>query len=215
MSDDSNKLPPISPVELARIAPLDEASRLSSLSEDSLLRHHADKLVRPSPRRIGMRVGDALMLGAKNKSSTEKRDRFLWGPFNGPCLTGFAARQPGEGQPFRGRLEYHQMLHIPINDRRRKKVSGRFLAHNRLKPGARRRLANDIRDGRIEITDLTWKQLALLCRVSVPTIRKAADTVTSETLAQHFRRSSREEWRECGRTLGPAVVWDEMIAPLV
>lgn len=68
MSDDpNNRLPPISPVELARIASMDEASRLAGVSEDTLLRHHADKIVRPSPRRRGMRVGDALML-AQNKT---------------------------------------------------------------------------------------------------------------------------------------------------
>jgi hypothetical protein len=51
--------------ERKRLAPLAEASRLSGLSEDTLRRHHASKFVRLSPRRIAMRVEDALMLGSE------------------------------------------------------------------------------------------------------------------------------------------------------
>jgi hypothetical protein len=43
-----------------RFVTLAEASVLSTLSEDSLRRHHRDKIVRLTPRRDGMR--DALML---------------------------------------------------------------------------------------------------------------------------------------------------------
>ena len=57
-------LPPVAPIELRRIADLDEASRLSGLSVDTLKRHHANKIRRLSPRRLGMRVGDALALQA-------------------------------------------------------------------------------------------------------------------------------------------------------
>jgi hypothetical protein len=53
---------PLSSLELERIASLDEASRLSSLSEDTLVRRHGDKIIKLSPRRSGMRVRDALML---------------------------------------------------------------------------------------------------------------------------------------------------------
>ena len=49
-------------LELNRIASLQKASRLSGLSPDSLRRHHADRIVRLSPRRSGMRVIDALMI---------------------------------------------------------------------------------------------------------------------------------------------------------
>lgn len=51
-------------LELLRIAPMPEASRISSASEDNLCRNHRDKIVHISPRRIGMRVFDALMIGA-------------------------------------------------------------------------------------------------------------------------------------------------------
>jgi hypothetical protein len=51
------------PLDLLRIAPMPEAERLSSMSEDSLRRNHSDKIVKLSPRRTGMRVAHALMLG--------------------------------------------------------------------------------------------------------------------------------------------------------
>jgi hypothetical protein len=49
-------------IELLRVAPMAEAERLSGLSEDSLQRHHSDKIKKLSPRRRGMRVIDALMI---------------------------------------------------------------------------------------------------------------------------------------------------------
>jgi len=76
MSDDSpklyqlpNDLPKLTPTELNRIIPLSEASELSSLSEDTLCREHADKIIDLSPRRRGMRVGHALMLDRPKKSA--------------------------------------------------------------------------------------------------------------------------------------------------
>jgi len=69
MSDDIPfQLPQLSPLELNRIARMPECESLSGTSEDSLKRNHPDKIVRIGPRCIGTRVGDALMLGAKNKS---------------------------------------------------------------------------------------------------------------------------------------------------
>lgn len=49
-------------LELQRIVSLQEAERLSGMSVDTIKRRHADKLIRLSPRRLGIRVGDALML---------------------------------------------------------------------------------------------------------------------------------------------------------
>ncbi len=54
------KLPPDR--ELDRIITLQEAEKISSLSVDSWKRHHADKVVELSPRRLGVRLRDALML---------------------------------------------------------------------------------------------------------------------------------------------------------
>jgi len=63
-----NSGPPLGPaywVELQRIVDLKEASRLSGLSVDSIKRHHSDKITGLSPRRVGMRHRDALMLTQK------------------------------------------------------------------------------------------------------------------------------------------------------
>jgi len=49
-------------VERLRIISLGEAARLAGISEDGLRRHHSEKLIRLSPRRVGMRQGDALMI---------------------------------------------------------------------------------------------------------------------------------------------------------
>ncbi len=66
-ADDDFKLPPER--ELDRIISLQEAEKISSLSPNSLKRHHRDKIVDLSPRRLGMRLRDALMLSvAKRKS---------------------------------------------------------------------------------------------------------------------------------------------------
>ena len=50
------------PIELLRIVPPEEVERLSTLSWDSIKRHHRDKILHVSDRRVGMRVGHALML---------------------------------------------------------------------------------------------------------------------------------------------------------
>jgi hypothetical protein len=60
-TDGGFKLPPA--LELDRIISMQEAEEVSSLSVDSWKRHHADKLVELSPRRLGVRLRDALMLG--------------------------------------------------------------------------------------------------------------------------------------------------------
>jgi hypothetical protein len=51
-------------IELQRIVSLSEAARLSGLSKDGLQRHYPDKILQLSPRRLGMRVVDALLLAA-------------------------------------------------------------------------------------------------------------------------------------------------------
>jgi hypothetical protein len=52
----------LTPTELLRIVEMEEAARLSSLSTDTLVREHPDKIVKLSSRRNGMRVVHALML---------------------------------------------------------------------------------------------------------------------------------------------------------
>jgi hypothetical protein len=58
----ADELPNPTPIELNRIVSLAEASRLSSLSVDTLRDKFPEKIVRLSPKRAGMRVGHALML---------------------------------------------------------------------------------------------------------------------------------------------------------
>ena len=52
-------------IERLRIVPLAEAEKLSSLSREALQKHHASKIIQLGGRRLGMRLGDALMLSAK------------------------------------------------------------------------------------------------------------------------------------------------------
>jgi hypothetical protein len=47
-------------VEMQRVVSLAEASRLRAVSIDTLKRTQRDKILRLSPRRLGMRVFDAL-----------------------------------------------------------------------------------------------------------------------------------------------------------
>lgn len=49
-------------LELERVVPLPEVQRITSLSHDSLKRHHSDKIVNLSPRRIGMKLKHALQI---------------------------------------------------------------------------------------------------------------------------------------------------------
>jgi hypothetical protein len=49
-------------VELQRIVSFKEAIRLSGLSRDTLKRKYRDKIIKLSPRRLGMRLGDVLSL---------------------------------------------------------------------------------------------------------------------------------------------------------
>jgi hypothetical protein len=66
MPADSPHVPTPTWLDLERILPMKEASKVSGLSQDSLKRHHADKIIRLGPRRLGMRARHALMLGEGN-----------------------------------------------------------------------------------------------------------------------------------------------------
>jgi len=59
---DARTTNPLDWIELQRIVDLKEAARLSGLSVDSIKRHHGAKIIDLSPRRRGMRIGDALLL---------------------------------------------------------------------------------------------------------------------------------------------------------
>jgi hypothetical protein len=49
-------------LELERILELSEVEEITSLSIDSIKRHHRDKLVNLSPRRLGMKLRNALAI---------------------------------------------------------------------------------------------------------------------------------------------------------
>lgn len=48
--------------ELKRVAPIAEAEQFLGLSRDTLIRNHRDKLVRLSPRRLGIRWENVLAI---------------------------------------------------------------------------------------------------------------------------------------------------------
>lgn len=62
MSDSDKDDLPNWPVALLRIASSEEAEQLSTLSWDTITRNHPDKVIHLSKRRVGIRVGHALML---------------------------------------------------------------------------------------------------------------------------------------------------------
>jgi hypothetical protein len=59
MSDNIADVPLI---ERLRVVSIEEAASLANMSMDTIRRHHRDKFIKLSPRRIGMRLGDALRL---------------------------------------------------------------------------------------------------------------------------------------------------------
>jgi hypothetical protein len=68
-TDKNSALDSLPAVERLRIVSLAEAARLAGCSEDNLRRHHSAKLIRLSPRRLGMRLGHALMLDPDNSTA--------------------------------------------------------------------------------------------------------------------------------------------------
>jgi hypothetical protein len=52
----------VSTIELNRIIPISEAAALSSISPDGWYRHHKDKLIKLTEKRVGVRLRDALFI---------------------------------------------------------------------------------------------------------------------------------------------------------
>jgi transcriptional regulator GlxA family with amidase domain len=50
-------------IELRRVLPLEQVTEITNLSRDTLKRNFQDKIIRLSPRRLGMRLSDALAIG--------------------------------------------------------------------------------------------------------------------------------------------------------
>ena len=117
-------------------------------------------------------------------------------------------------------------------------VTGRNLAHVKRSVPERAFAGADLHLNRIGLTSPTIKQCARLVGVCVPyvaaavaiaddefgraavltdelTLLDATKATAAETLAEHFARTGPAEWTEAARAIGPALVWDHMIAPLV
>jgi hypothetical protein len=55
---------PLSPeIEMRRVLPLEQATEITNLSRDTLKRQFPHLILKLSPRRSGMRLGDALAIG--------------------------------------------------------------------------------------------------------------------------------------------------------
>jgi hypothetical protein len=97
-------------------------------------------------------------------------------------------------------------------------VTGQFLARTHLPKWARAHLAANIIDGKMAVTDLTDKQIAALCGISVAyayAVRAGKKPKPKPTLADRLASASPSERAEAAARLGPAVVWDTMISPLL
>jgi hypothetical protein len=108
-------------------------------------------------------------------------------------------------------------------------ISGRNLAHAQRSIRERALLAADLVAGRAIILPLTIVQAGAICGVSYPTItiaQAAGDDEDAraaflaghrhcETLAEHFHRASQSERIDAARQIGPGVIWDSMISPIV
>lgn len=116
------------------------------------------------------------------------------------------------------------------------KISGRNIAHVHRTVAERALLGADLHLDHVELISPTIKQCAILVGVCTqyvaaaviiaddPAVRAAVlagersilgAAKPSETLADHFVRTSPADWLEVARTIGPAVIWDTMISPLV
>jgi hypothetical protein len=100
------------------------------------------------------------------------------------------------------------------------RVTGQYLARNQLGKRPRARLAADISAGKVIVTDFTIKQLANICRVSIPYIakarqggRKLQDPVAR--LLRDWDTATSEQRVAFARIVGVDQVWDAMIAPVI
>jgi hypothetical protein len=93
-------------------------------------------------------------------------------------------------------------------------VSGRYLAHNRLTARARARLADDIASKRSNVSDLTLRQAAKLCRVSVSSV-KAARRSPADSLVAAWKPSNRAERLQFAHRVGVGEVWADAVEPAI
>ena len=119
-------------------------------------------------------------------------------------------------------------------------IAGRNLAHSKRSIPERAFTGADLHLNNIELVSPTIKQCACLVGVCVPYVAAAVTIMTADngaaraavlagdetildvakavaplSLAESFARAAPSEWLACARMVGPAAVWDHMIAPLV
>jgi hypothetical protein len=121
-------------------------------------------------------------------------------------------------------------------------LTGRNLAHGKRTVPERAFVGADLHLNRVKLISPTVKQCAYLAGVCVPYVAAAVEVAIdervcpdrrdavlngdlglleaakaghSESLAAHFARATPEEWLEAAKAIGPAVVLDYMIAPIV
>jgi hypothetical protein len=97
-----------------------------------------------------------------------------------------------------------------------RKLCGQYLAKNRLNARARARLAAEILVGQAEPVSLTVKQVAALCRVSVPYVSEARNPApATDVLVKAWNAASPDERIAFARTVGSDKIWDGAIAPII
>jgi hypothetical protein len=102
-------------------------------------------------------------------------------------------------------------------------ITGQYAAKARFTRRQRARMAAGLSTGEVVIQLLTVKQAAAIMQVPVLDVtrvrrngkRAGTGRSNAETLADHIARSSLAERLEAARVVGPAVVWDTMIEPVI
>ena len=102
-----------------------------------------------------------------------------------------------------------------------RQISGRYLAKARIRldPRGRAELAAAIVAGRVEITDLTIKQIANLCKANATYLNEVrfpdrAKRVQQKKLARVFDAIGADARAELCRTIGVERVWAALAAAL-
>jgi hypothetical protein len=94
-----------------------------------------------------------------------------------------------------------------------RRVSGQFLSKNRLGKHDRGRLGRDIRRGRVEVTNLTTKQIARLCRTTAYLVN-VADKPRATALIKAWNKATPVERVEFVHSVGTEAVFDAVVAAI-
>jgi hypothetical protein len=96
-----------------------------------------------------------------------------------------------------------------------RRVTGQYLAKNRCSKRARAQLAADILAGKVMVSGLTIKQLAALCRVSVPYVTEARNRARrpdyATRLARAWQVADSDQRIQFIRRAGPERIFDATV----